>query len=323
MNLRYHPDPEQRALAEGFERPIADLLPLARVHVRRGETRHAWSGLAELGLFGIGADEGEGGAGLGMTEQALLAERLGRALAAPAVFATMIAVHCGINGGLSARLIAGETRVAAGFHSPRGIVVVDPADAELFLLRGDEGGILVRTDELGKLTPVDDRLWLAEIACVDAAPAPAARLDAGTVLRAKVIDAAALAGIAGAALAMAVAYAGVREQFGRPIGSFQAVKHHCANMAMAARAANDQLTFAAVAFEQGRGDAPLQVESALVLAIEAAIGNARINIQVHGGIGFSDEADPHLLLKRAHLQATIAGGGEGARFRLAAAASAL
>jgi alkylation response protein AidB-like acyl-CoA dehydrogenase len=323
MTLRYHPDPEQRALAESFDRPIFDLLPLARVHLRRGEARDAWSALAELGLFGIGADESEGGAGLGMTEQALLAERLGRALAAPAVFATMIAVQASIAGELRSRLIAGEAKVAAAFYGARGIVVVDRRDADLLLLCGDENGILARVDEIGKLTSLDDRLWLAEITAVQALPTPVAHLDAPTVLRARLIEAAALAGIAGSAVDMAVAYAGVREQFGRPIGAFQAVKHHCADMAMAARAAIDQLTFAAVALDETRGDAPLQVEAALVMAIEAAIGNARINIQVHGGIGFSDEADPHLLLKRAHLQATIAGGSEAARSRLAEAAGAL
>src|SRR3546814_1614186 len=112
--------------------------------------------------------------------------------------------------------------------------------------------------------------------------------------RLRLIDAAALAGIAQAALQMGVDYAGLREQFGRPIGTFQAVKHHCANMAIAARCARDQVSFAAVAIDEGRADAALQVESALFVAGTAAIENAGKNIQIHGGIGFSDEADPHL-----------------------------
>jgi alkylation response protein AidB-like acyl-CoA dehydrogenase len=116
---------------------------------------------------------------------------------------------------------------------------------------------------------------------------------------------------------MSVAYAGVREQFGRPIGSFQAVKHHCANMAMAARCARDQTNFAAVAIDEGRDDAALQVECALFVAGTAALENAGLNIQIHGGLGFSDEADPHLLLKRTQLLLAIAGGLERANGRIA------
>jgi alkylation response protein AidB-like acyl-CoA dehydrogenase len=131
------------------------------------------------------------------------------------------------------------------------------------------------------------------------------------------IDAAALAGIAGAALEMAVAYAGTREQFGRPIGSFQAVKHHCANMAIAARCARDQTSFASVALDDGRADAHLQVECAFFVAGMAALENSGKNIQIHGGMGFSDEADPHLFLKRARLQIAIGGGLEAANGRIA------
>jgi alkylation response protein AidB-like acyl-CoA dehydrogenase len=116
---------------------------------------------------------------------------------------------------------------------------------------------------------------------------------------------------------MGVAYAGTRAQFGRPIGSFQAVKHHCANMAGAARRARDQTCFAAVALDEGRADAALQVECALFVAGSAALDNAGKNIQIHGGMGFSDEADPHLLLKRAQLLSTIAGGLEAANERIA------
>nr|WP_277817133.1 acyl-CoA dehydrogenase family protein [Solimonas terrae] len=136
-------------------------------------------------------------------------------------------------------------------------------------------------------------------------------------MRLRLIDAAALAGVAQTALQMGVDYAGLREQFGRPIGSFQAVKHHCANMAIAARCARDQVSFAAVALDEGRADAALQVESALFVAGTAAIENAGKNIQIHGGIGFSDEADPHLLLKRARVLIAIAGGLEAANARIA------
>jgi alkylation response protein AidB-like acyl-CoA dehydrogenase len=108
----------------------------------------------------------------------------------------------------------------------------------------------------------------------------------------------------------------VREQFGRAIGSFQAVKHHCANMALAARCACDQVGFAAIAVDDDRDDAALQVESALFVAGSAAIENSGKNIQVHGGIGFSEEAAPHRLLKRARVLVQLAGGLEAALSRV-------
>lgn len=146
---------------------------------------------------------------------------------------------------------------------------------------------------------------------------PIARFEAPQLLRLRLIDAAALAGISQAAVDMSVAYAGTRAQFGRPIGSFQAVKHHCANMVSAARRARDQTCFAAVAIDEGRDDAALQVECALFVAGSAALENAGKNIQIHGGMGFSDEADPHLLIKRAQLLSTLAGGLEAANERIA------
>ena len=123
--------------------------------------------------------------------------------------------------------------------------------------------------------------------------------------------------VAQAALDMSVAYALTREQFGRPIGSFQAIKHHCANMAIAARCARDLTTFAALAIDEERDDAAFQVESAVYVAGNAALENAGKNIQIHGGLGFSDEAVPHLLLKRTRLQLAIAGGLEAATERVA------
>ncbi|HEV7446507.1 MAG TPA: acyl-CoA dehydrogenase family protein, partial [Steroidobacteraceae bacterium] len=193
---------------------------------------------------------------------------------------------------------------------------VEDAAADLVLLRdGSEAALY----ELGSCVSrtVDDRLWLAGLRATTALGEPIARFEAPQLLRLRLIDAAALAGISQVAVDMSVAYAGTREQFGRPIGSFQAVKHHCANMVSAARRARDQTCFAAVAIDEGRDDAALQVECALFVAGSAALENAGKNIQVHGGMGFSDEADPHLLIKRAQLLSTLAGGLEAANERIA------
>ena len=117
-----------------------------------------------------------------------------------------------------------------------------------------------------------------------------------------------LLGIAEATRDLAVSYAKVREQFGRPIGSFQAVKHHCANMAIAAEALSSLLDVAAVSARDERDDAAFQIAALRLLAPKAALANARTCIQVHGGIGFSAEADAHHYLKQAHLLRQLGSG---------------
>jgi alkylation response protein AidB-like acyl-CoA dehydrogenase len=98
---------------------------------------------------------------------------------------------------------------------------------------------------------------------------------------------------------MAVEYAKDRVQFGRPIGSFQAVKHRCADMAVRAEVARSLTTFAALALRDGEPDAPRHVLEAKALAVDAALANAHDDVQNHGGMGFTWEADAHLYLKRA------------------------
>jgi alkylation response protein AidB-like acyl-CoA dehydrogenase len=100
-------------------------------------------------------------------------------------------------------------------------------------------------------------------------------------------------------LEMSVEYGKVRQQFGRPIGSFQAVKHRCADMAVRAEVARSLTTYAAVALRDGEADATRHVRAAKALAADAALVNAGDNVQNHGGMGFTWESDAHLYLKRA------------------------
>lgn len=315
---RYHPDAEQRALAGTIEESLAPLLPLSRLHASHVEDARTWASLDEIGVFGISTTEEEGGSGLGAVEESLIVMALGQRLAAPAVLATIGAAHASL--GDKAAELRGRRAAAAYRRGNRFIIAADSA-ADLVLLREGADAALYDSSAFDS-RPVDDRLWLAGLREVAGAADPSrlgkplARLDASQVLRLRLIDAAALAGIAQAALDMSVAYAGTRAQFGRPIGSFQAVKHHCANMVMSATCARDLTTFAAVAIDSGRDDAALQVECALFVAGLAALENSGKNIQIHGGIGFSDEADPHLLLKRARLLVAIAGGLEAANARI-------
>jgi alkylation response protein AidB-like acyl-CoA dehydrogenase len=332
---RYHPNADQLALAGTIEESLAPLLPLSRLHASHVEDVQTWSSLDDIGIFGISVAEEQGGSGLGAAEEALIVMALGQRLVAPAVLATIGAAHAVFGGGAAA--LRGR-RAAAAYRRGARTIIVDDAAADLVLVR-DRGDAALYDLAFCTLQPVDDRLWLAGLrevvgsgelarladARTQAAGSgasgglgePIARFAAPQLLRLRLIDAAALAGISQAALDMSVAYAGTRTQFGRPIGSFQAVKHHCANMVSAARRARDQTCFAAVAIDEGRDDAALQVECALFVAGSAALENAGKNIQIHGGMGFSDEADPHLLLKRAQLLSTLAGGLEAANERIA------
>jgi alkylation response protein AidB-like acyl-CoA dehydrogenase len=310
---RYHPSPDQLAIGSTIDESLAALLPLSRLHSSYREDAKIWSSLEEIGVFGIGLSEELGGSGLGAVEEALIVMSLGRRLASPGVLARIGVAHVRLKGSAAAFR---ENRVAAAYRRGDRIIIADEPEAALVLLRDGSGAAVY---DSGTCTSriLDDRLWLAALREVADVGEQLARFDASQLTRLRLIDAAALAGIAEAALEMSVTYAGMREQFGRPIGSFQAVKHHCANMAIAARCARDQASFAAVALDEGRADAQLQVECAFFVAGSAALDNAGKNIQIHGGMGFSDEADPHLFLKRAQLLIAIAGGLEAASWRIA------
>jgi alkylation response protein AidB-like acyl-CoA dehydrogenase len=311
--IQYHPSAEQLALAGTIEESLAELLPLSRVHKAYEEDNDTWKQLEEIGIFAIGLPESDGGSGLGAAEEALIAMLLGRRLAAPGVFATIGAAHARRSQSASP---VPATRVSSGYRRGDKVVLVNEPGAQRVLVRSPTGAALFDLRRVAS-TPIDHRYWLSDLREVSALGEPLADFDDTGELRLRLLDAAALAGIAQGALDMGVAYAGSREQFGRPIGSFQAVKHHCANMAMSARCARDQTAFAALAIDQGRDDAVFQVESALFVAGSAALENAGKNIQIHGGLGFSDEADPHLLIKRAQLLLAVAGGLEAANDRIA------
>jgi alkylation response protein AidB-like acyl-CoA dehydrogenase len=313
LDLRYHPCVEQRALADSFNDSLNALLPLDRLHARQEESEEVWLQLEDIGLFTICVDQDAGGSGLGAAEEALIVMELGRCLASPAVMASIGATHANAITELSDSARTGRT--AAAYRHGGRIVLVGDDHADTILLRDGTSAALHRN--AGVKGMVDATLWCESLHEGVAPQPPIAEFDAKGLLRLHLIDAAALAGIAATALETAVAYASERRQFGRPIGGFQAVKHHCANMAIAARNARDQVGFASVAIDEGREDAALQVECALLVAGTTALRNAATNIQVHGGIGFSEEALPHVMLKRTQVLIAIAGGLEASNARIA------
>ncbi|ATL28565.1 acyl-CoA dehydrogenase family protein [Streptomyces formicae] len=252
--------------------------------------RELWRELGAAGFFSLALPEADGGVGLGLPEAVLAFEEAGRALLPGPLVATFLA--------------AGEIPGAAS-----GDVMVTAADGPLVawldeadVVRGDVAGA-VPARSVDPLTPLH-RL-----------PADAPREDGGPFLdgAGALLTAAEQLGSAARTTEMAVQYARERVQFGQLIGAFQAVKHLCAQMLVRAEIARGAVYAAAVT-----GD-PLEVCGAKLLADDAAVRNARDCLQVHGGMGFTWEADVHLHLKRAWVRAGTGRSAGDAEEALAAA----
>lgn len=312
------PTPDQRDIADAISGAISETLPLDRLHGDKASDSHRLGDLAAVGILGIAIEEEAGGSGLGVVEEALVFEQLGYHLASPAVLASVLAAHASQD---ASALVSAETCATLASTSPDGsLLLFDLADnGPVVVLNRHEASLIERPADI---TPIEANAW--GVAMSRSQPIKQAVVpSAGLGLRARLLIASQLSGMSRCALDMAVEYAKIREQFGKPIGSFQAVKHHAANMAVAALAARDLVAFAATALEQQRQDAAFQVEAALVSAIRAARDNAGTNIQIHGGIGFSDECDAHLVLKQSQVWAALAGGESAARTALLAEISPL
>jgi len=143
------------------------------------------------------------------------------------------------------------------------------------------------------------------------ASAVAAHLDRGAVFHS-----AELLGAAGAVMDIAVTYAGQREQFGQPIGAFQAVKHRCADMLVDVEGMRSTVYHAAWSIGAGDPDASVAAAVAKIWCSDAGLRVAESALQVHGGIGFTWESDVHLYLKRVQLDQVSFGDAEHHRTRL-------
>ena len=233
-----------------------------------------WQGLVEMGLTGLVVPEAKGGLGLGMVDAAAIALECGRAcLAEPLVDVAFVAPPWLARQGDTAALEA----VAAGEKR------LPPAHASNPWVVDGDGDPLESVDPLRKLT---------------AAPADLSDdpyvLDLGAVM-----SAAQLVGLADAMLAQATEYAKVRQQFGQPIGAFQAIKHQLATCAVAIEFAKPVLWRAAQALGDELESVSVHVSHAKVAASDAAILTAETAIQVHGAMGYTYEVDLHFWMKRA------------------------
>jgi alkylation response protein AidB-like acyl-CoA dehydrogenase len=318
----FHANAEQLELVDSFTRPLEELFAPARLHQNEYSDYDQWVTAAEFGWFGISLPEETGGIGLTVVEEALLFAQFGRHLISPGFMAASLAAKTASLAGnteLAQQILGGEIPVAIARENAGGITLVDAEHAKLCLVLSEQGTALFPAEAITQRKLLDRTQWSIGLESAPVPGNPIARASAQDIgADVNLLIAAQLTGIAAATLEMAVAYAQLRQQFGVAIGSFQAVKHHCTDMAMHVQAARDTLSFAAVAMVQGRSDYRFQVASALVVATRAAFFNTGKNIQIHGGMGFSAECDAHLFLKRAHVLETLAGGLKAGRAALRA-----
>ncbi|MER6529139.1 acyl-CoA dehydrogenase [Streptomyces sp. NPDC001508] len=304
--MRFQLTGEQRALQHGvrqlLDRRRDAWQPRAALGPPRLD-RTLWRELGAAGLFALRLPEADGGAGAGLPEAVLAFEEAGRALLPGPLVATHLAagtvpgaatgeaVVTAVDGGLvewlaAADVVRGDASAAMPVRSVDPLTPlhrVPPAGAR----RGAGGGA---------------RAGTAGEAADPVAPDPVAVL----------LTAAEQLGTATRVCELAVQHARTREQFGQPVGAFQAVKHLCADMLVRA-----ETTRAAVYAAAVTGD-PVDIAAARLLADEAAVRGARDCLQVHGGMGFTWESEVHLQLKRAWLRARRGGGGTDGAELLAA-----
>ncbi|MFM7735656.1 MAG: acyl-CoA dehydrogenase family protein, partial [Alphaproteobacteria bacterium] len=301
-----------------------------------------WGAAGELGYFGLGLPLERGGAGYGLTEEMVLFEELGRALAPGPWLGTVIAAHALVDQN-DARLraaleeiVAGRLRVALveGLDRPlaqalqgdrldgRRAPVADAAAAQAFLVVDEGGAAFVPAGAAG--VSVEPRASMdptRPVARVAFAGTPAVRLATDPrrlLFEATALSCAEAVGGIQRTVEASVEYAKVRTQFDKPIGSFQAVKHRCADMAVRAEAARSATAYAIVALRDAASDAPFQVSVAKVLCAQAYVANSADNVQNHGGMGFTWECDAHLFVKRARSFETSLGSRAGHLDRLIA-----
>jgi len=269
--------------------------------------------LAELGWFGMGLPEEAGGFGFSAIEETLVFREIGRHLgpnaALPVALAARLAADEG-SLGLARALAAGEHGVALAISDPNSpsARLFDCAEADFILRLDGEGASLasLKGVDVAPLACLDRSVTmgtadLSNVAALIAAPA------GPTIRRGRLFTAAMLVGIAEAVTDMIADYAKIRFTFGKPIGSYQAVRHPISDMKTRSFAARQQLFLAAVSCRDGSADADLQVAGAKMLANDAALANVDANIQLHGGIATTDEHDAHYFMKRANLLVRLFG----------------
>ena len=300
-----------------------------------------WQGMAELGWLGLHIDEEYGGSGYGLPELVVVIEELGRAVApgpfVPTVIASAVIAKDGsaeqksrllpglIDGTVAAGIgLDSQVHVADGLADGNAGIVLGAGLADLLVIvAGDDvlvldrgrAGVSVEVPENLDPTRRSGRVRLQNVSVSAEDILPGARES--SLARARTLLAAEAVGGAADCVDAAVDYAKVREQFGRTIATFQAIKHHCANMLVAVESGIAAVWDASRAdsedLSEGEAQFRLIAAVAAALALPAYARNAELNIQVHGGIGFTWEHDAHLHLRRALATSALFGGDGPAR----------
>jgi alkylation response protein AidB-like acyl-CoA dehydrogenase len=288
---------DQRTIKSTAREFLAARYPLAEVRrlaleEERGFTDRQWEEIVSLGWPEI--------ADLGTVELVVLAEELGYALAPTPLPSTWAAGLFGAEPGGRGALVADG-------------LAADAAYADVLV---DWDGARITGAEIVPVPSLDPTRRLFRVTGGEREPL------GGDVERARlqvtVMNAADSVGLAQRAMEMAVAYAKERKQFGRPIGSYQAVSHACAQMLLEVEGARSAVYWAAWALDHEPDTAPLAAACAKAYAGDAGRRVPRSALQVHGGIGFTWEHDLHLFLKRAQLDQVSFGDGAAHRERIAA-----
>jgi alkylation response protein AidB-like acyl-CoA dehydrogenase len=260
-----------------------------------------WEQLVELGWVGVSIPEEHGGLGLGFLEEAVLLEETARALMPGPWFATTVLAQPLLDAERLARVAAGEARWSAevdGLVPSLGAVdFVVTADGPVEA-KGESGRTMDETRPLGRLG--------GGSAAVDRP-----RLHAACALEA--------IGVGARALELGVEHARSRQQFGRPVGVFQAVSHALATTFVELETARSVAYWAAWCVAESDPQAPVAAAAAKAKATEAAVAACERSIQVHGGIGFTWEHVLHRLYKRAQWLERFGGGPAELRALVAAA----
>ncbi|MFZ0905373.1 MAG: acyl-CoA dehydrogenase [Mycobacterium sp.] len=300
-----------------------------------------WQGIVELGWLGLHIDEEHGGSGYGLPELVVVIDELGRAVApgpfVPTVIASAVIAKDGtdeqksrllpglIDGTVTAGIgLDGQVGLNGGVADGEAGLVFGAGLSDLLLIAAGDDVLLVERDRAGVSVEVPEnldptrrsgRVRLQNVSVAADDVLPGARESA--LARARTLLAAEAVGGAADCVEAAVDYAKVRQQFGRTIATFQAVKHHCANMLVGAESAIaavwDASRAAAEDLSKDEAQFRLAAASAAALAFPAYARNAELNIQVHGGIGFTWEHDAHLHLRRALVTTALFGGDAPAR----------
>jgi alkylation response protein AidB-like acyl-CoA dehydrogenase len=276
----------------------------------------SWQDLAQLGWTGVSVAEADGGAGLSFVEEAVLFEELGRALYHGPYFSTIALTLPALPGDLQSEVAAGETSWTLAL----GPLVSDLDSADRIAIIGGDGIYELDGPDRELLTTTDESRPLGVVRGGE----PGRRLAESSVLaeiRPRALTALALeaCGVARRALEYAIEHVSEREQFGKPIGVYQAVSHPLADAYTQLELARSLSLWAAWCVAEHDDQADRAAAAAKALASESAVAVCETAIQVHGGIGFTWEHELHRLYKRALGIESFAASGTRLRAEIAAA----